>query len=560
MNMGGNWYPYIAGYSGRQVFQTSAGELVNETVANTIPAWFACIRNISEDVGKLPRQVFRRLERGRKSEYKSPQARVIREPNEYCSAQSFFETLVAHALGFGDGYAEIALDGFGDVPMKFYNLDPTTVTPEWEGATLQYKVRMRDGTHIILPAHKVLHLHGFGGSSTTGYNPALIFRELLGAAVGAQKFGGAMWRNGAFLGGVLQHPASLSDEALKNLRDSFEARHGGGANAGKMMILEEGMTYTSLAVDPSKAQYSEQSNFYVEEISRIYRMPLHKISSMAGATFSNIEQQAMEYVQDCLMSWLVRLEQELDRKLFINPADDDLYVKHNVMALLRGDSSARSDYYTKMIQLGMTQNQILELEEMNPIGPEGDIPYIALNLRPSTPEARELSMQKVTSEPVGNQPVRTFPKDKGGRPPGSRETAQKYAEVFETLLDPLVRKECNAVGKLAKRMDGKSDFVLHVQRFHVEHRGHMLTAIEPALGSLVAIIGGNRDDARVSLMSRATVDGWLDKSAEQFAAVDYPRGVDRLLELQMTQRLGEMAQTLCNSALLIVEDSNATQS
>lgn len=554
-DFGGSWSPIVGGpYS--HAYMTTSGERISDASVLQIAAWFACIRNISEDIAKLPLGIYERDDKSREQQYENPVARALRRPNEEMTPFALRETWVQHALGFGDGYLEIARSSGGNV--EFYPLDPTRVTPKRENGRYFYRYSDREtSTTVDLPSKNILHLHGLGFDGRRGYPLAMIFRELLGTVLANLKVTGAMWNNGLFIGGVLQHPSALGDDALKHLRNSFEERHGGSKNAGKLMILEEGMTFTQLAIDPEKAQLIEQRQFDVEEIARIYRMPLHKIGHLLRATFTNIEHQAREYVIDCLMPWLIRCEQEYDRKLFSD--DDSLYTRHNVMGLLRGDEAARSDYYLKMVQLGMTPNQILALEDMPGIGPEGDISYITMNLRPQTPEAREAQEQSKQPQaqpnaPVTDAPDPDMPRDKGGRPRNSQAIAASYIEAIETILEPLARKEVNAVSRAAqKHFDDRAKFLNTVQRFYIEHADQMRVAMEPAAGALVAMLGGERKDPSIDVQVRAYIQMSIEAKIAQVTICDFPQGVERTMESWMTRELNKSANDLAGIALGLCE-------
>lgn len=551
-DFGGRWSPVIGGQSHR--YATSSGEVISDASVLSIAAWFACIRNISEDIAKLPLSVYERDDDSREQKYNHPVARALRKPNPEMTAFSLRETWFSHALGFGDGYIEIAASPSSDT-LEFYPLDPTCVTPMRDKGRFFYRYYDKETqTTIDFPPEKILHLHGLGGDGIRGYSLASIFRELLGTVMANLKVTGSIWRNGLFVGGVLQHPNSLGDDALKNLRQSFENRHGGSTNAGKLMILEEGMTFNQLAIDPERAQLIDQRQFDVEEVARVYRMPLHKIGHLLRSTFNNIEHQAREYVGDTLSPWAIRGEQEYDRKLLF--AEEKLYTKHNFMGMLRGDESARAEYYTKMLQMGMTPNKILALEDMPGIGTEGDISYITMQVRPQTPEARKAAMEKPAApvQPLQemNKPKPGIDEDKGGRPKNSMASA--YIEAIETILEPLARKEVNAVSRAAqKHFDDRAKFLNVVQKFHIEHAEQLRIAMEPAVGALVAMLDGEREDPRIDVQVRAYIAMSTDAKVAQITVCDFPQGVERTMETWMTRELNKSANDLASMALGLAE-------
>jgi HK97 family phage portal protein len=180
---------------------------------------------------------------------------------------------------------------------------------------------------------------------------------------------------------VLKHPGKLTDEGHTRLKNSVKQEYSGASNAFRTMILEEGMSWDSIGIPPEDAQFLETRKFQVSEIARWFRVPPHKLADLERATFSNIEHQGREYVTDTLMPWIVRLEQEADRKLFAMNNRASMYTKINANALMRGDSKARADFYQKLSNLGVLSiNEIRELEDIDPIGPEGDKRFVQLNL------------------------------------------------------------------------------------------------------------------------------------------------------------------------------------
>lgn len=503
-----------------------------------IPAYYACLRAISEDSAKLPLPLYRRLDRGREAFRDHPAVRAIRRPNKFTSSIAFRETLLQHAIGFGDGFAEIQRNGRNDVEL--FILDPTRVTFRNSAYEPFYEYRLDSGETKRLSSDKVLHIHGLGWMGTGGYNVALLFRESLGAALATIKYSGSLWGQGAWPGGIISHPGALSDQALAHLRESFELRHTGAGNVGRWIIAEEGMTYNQLGIDPEKAQMIEASQFTVEDVARMFRMPLHKIGHLLRSTFSNIEHQAREYVIDTLLPWLIRIEQELDRKLLFEDEQDELYFKHNVMGLLRGDEQARSDYYTKMIQLGMTPNTIMELEELPPIGPEGDISYISMQLRPQTEEAREAAMNTSETSQVTDDNLKTTPEREGGRP---RNDIDAYEDILVGVLEPMVRKECNAMTRAAGKLADRGQFVAHMAKFYLTHKGQIVDALKFVVDGIAKLC---HDDDGISTSARCIVWAaeWCAQSGEELCAAQYPDGIDLLAEQWMTTRLRSGARAL----------------
>lgn len=369
---------------------TTSGEHVSPESAMTLSAYFACLRCISEDVGKLPLIVYKEVKpRGRERLINSPIYNLLKtKPNNEMSSISFRETLQHWAMGWGNGYAEIVRDG-GGVAREMYPIHPSRVTVirDTSGEIL-YRVRPSidlqtgaatgKGDRYLRP-DEMFHLHGLGKAGIDGYSIAGLAAESLGVGLAAQKFGAAFFGNGTSVGGILSHPGKLSDPAIEKLKKAWNEAHQGAGNAHGLAVLEEGLKYDRTSIPPEDAQFIETRQFSVEDVCRWFRVPPHKIQHLLRATFSNIEQQSIEYVVDCLMPWLERWEQEIKRKL-IGENETEVYAKHLINGLMRGDQAARAAFYKALFEMGaLSPNDIRELEDMNPIE-DGDNYYVQLNL------------------------------------------------------------------------------------------------------------------------------------------------------------------------------------
>ena len=347
---------------------TVAGERVNEQIAMGLSAWYAAIRAISEDTAKLDLILYRRRkDRGKDRASGHPLYRLLHDkPNSDQTSIVFRETLLQHALGWGNGYAEIIrIDGRG-MATALWLLDPTTVTSKRNAEDkLFYRVMQPGGGFVDLAANDVLHIHGLGPMGDTGYNLTRIAREAIGTYIALQKFGGAFFGNGSTVGGILQHPGELGDKALRHLREQFSERHSTAGNAYKMLIAEEGITYKQLGIAPEQGQFIQSKFFAIEDVARWFRIPPHKLQHLLRATFSNIEAQSIEYLTDTILPWLKRIEQEINSKLL--PADGTMFVEHLVESILRADIKTQNESYKIAIEGGwMSRNEARIKQNMNP--------------------------------------------------------------------------------------------------------------------------------------------------------------------------------------------------
>ena len=352
---------------------SSSGIPITNDKALKLAVVFACIRNISEDVAKLPLFIYRRLSEGREKLPKHNLHYLLNQkPNPEISAMAFRESQTGHILGWGNCYSEIQRDIYGRI-VALWPLRPDRVKPlRDESDNLWYEVTNEKGTQAYLRPADVLHIPGFGYDGTIGYNVIHYARECISLGIATEKFGGKFFSNGANPSGVIEHPLTLSDKAHERLKASLQRDHGGIDKSNKTMILEEGMKYNRITIPPEEAQFLETRQFTIPDICRWFRMQPHKVGDLLRATFSNIEHQAIEYVTDTLDPWCRRWEQGIDTKL-LTPQEiaEAMYVKHKVDALLRGDIRSRYGAYAIGRQWGwLSADDIRELEDMNPL-PDG---------------------------------------------------------------------------------------------------------------------------------------------------------------------------------------------
>lgn len=372
--------------------RTQSGETIGPYSSLAISAYFAAIRAISEDVAKLPLVLYKALKPRGKERYEDhPLYRLLHDaPNPQQTSMTFRETLMSHTLGWGGGFAQIVRDGTTQIrELRIMHAARTTVT-RLPDRTLQYEYTQEDGKEkMVLPQRDVLHIRGLGDNGITGYSICKVGAESMGLSLAAQTFGASFFGNSTMPCGVLTHPGKMGDKAFAHLRESWEERYGGAAKGGKPAVLEEGVKWERMSIPPEEAQFLESRQFQVEEIARWFRMPPHKLQHLLRTSYASAEQMSIEYVVDTLLPWMVRWEQAIKQRLIDEEREKDLFVKHTVQGLLRGDQAARSAFYSSMFQHGsLSQNDIRELEDQNPIGPDGDVYYVPSNLTRSEDAAQ----------------------------------------------------------------------------------------------------------------------------------------------------------------------------
>ena len=239
------------------------------------------------------------------------------------------------------------------------------------------------GVTVNLPPSDVLHIPGLGFDGLVGYSPIAMAKNAIGMAIACEEYGAKFFANGAAPGGVLEHPGTIKDP--QRVRESWQSTFGGSANSNKIAVLEEGMKYTPIGISPEQAQFLETRKFQVNEIARIFRVPPHMVGDLEKSSFSNIEQQSLEFVKYTLDPWVIRWEQTIHRSLLLPDEKSQYFVKFNLEGLLRGDYQSRMNGYAIGRQNGwMSANDIRELENLDRIPAEegGDLYLINGNMLP----------------------------------------------------------------------------------------------------------------------------------------------------------------------------------
>lgn len=371
---------------------SSAGKNVNERSAMQMTAVYSCVRILAEAVAGLPLHLYRYKEDGGKERAIDNNLYHLLhdEPNKEMSSFIFRETLMTHLLLWGNAYAQIIRNGKGEV-IALYPLMPNKMQVDRdENGELYYiytrssdEAKTMEGVTVFLTPRDVLHIPGLGFDGLVGYSPIAMAKNAIGLAIATEEYGARFFANGAAPSGVLEHPGTIKDPS--RLRENWNSTFGGSANSGKVAVLEEGMKYTPISISPEQAQFLETRKFQIDEIARIFRVPPHMVGDLEKSSFSNIEQQSLEFVKYTLDPWVIRWEQSLSRALLNEDEKRKYFFKFNLEGLLRGDYESRMSGYAVARQNGwMSANDIRELENMDKIPAEdgGDLYLINGNMLP----------------------------------------------------------------------------------------------------------------------------------------------------------------------------------
>lgn len=345
-----------------------SGVQVNSESALRYAAFFACLKVLSEDVGKLPIKLYKeRPDRGRDVARNHKVHRLIsRRPNDFMTASEFWEMCVAHVVLRGNFYAFKVMVG-GEV-VELLPLNPGSVKPKLrDDWSLWYDVTFANGTRDVLPASAIFHVRGLSLDGVRGLSALEYARETLGLGIAAERHGAKLFVNGANPGGALETEQTLTDEVFERVKTSWNEKHTGLENSHKVAILEGGLKWTSVTMTNTDAQWLENRKHTDNQICGLLRVPPHKIAILDRSTNNNIEHQSLDYVNDGLMPHLNRIESRIRISLLNERDEEDHFAKFNVGALLRGDMKARSQFYKDMVFIGAySPNIVLEFEDMNP--------------------------------------------------------------------------------------------------------------------------------------------------------------------------------------------------
>lgn len=386
-------------------YQSHTGKEVTVQSAITNSAVSAAVRLIAETIATLPLHVYERVgEDGKKKARDHPLYQILHnQPNDEMTAFSFWEmALYQLLLADGNFYAEIELNNAQEV-IALWPLLPNMMDVRRIDGVITYVYQLPNGAKTPIPNSRVFHLHGLSGNGLKGITPLEMAREAIGLTLAAEEYGARFFGNGANVNGVLETEDILGEDGRQNLRKSFDETYGGLSKAHRLLILEQGMKYKQTGMAPDDAQFLETRKFQIAEIARLFRVPPHMIYDLDRATFSNIEQQSLEFVKYTILPWLTRIEQTILWKLFNKKEKQKLFAEFSLEGLLRGDIKSRFEaFHIARLDGIITDDEWRAFENWNPLTDEqrkrvyrpvnmvlGDTPVPDPNAKPPAPATSE---------------------------------------------------------------------------------------------------------------------------------------------------------------------------
>jgi HK97 family phage portal protein len=364
--------------------RSDAGILINEKQALRLTTAFACISVISQDLGRLPLSVYQRMPDDSVREAREHKLYPILhdEPNPWMTAATFRGALIASILGWGNAYVYIERDKAARVKaLKPLPSDKTSAV-FLDGVLGFATTATKNGAAEYIDAENMLHLVGLSMDGIVGLSPVQTCKNAFGLSLAAEKFGAQFFGSGARATGVLSHPGTLDAEAYENLKKSVR-EWATGETALRPIILEEGMKWEQITINPNDAQFLATRQFQRSEIAALYRVPLHLLQDLQRATNNNIEHQSLDYVRYCLAPLAVRIEQEINRKLLTG----SYFCEHDLNDIMRGDFASQTTGFQSLRNIGvLSTNDILRSMRKNPISAKegGDVRTIQGAMIPLT--------------------------------------------------------------------------------------------------------------------------------------------------------------------------------
>lgn len=385
--------------------RSKTGVTVSNESAMRSSAVFACVTLLSQTLAALPLKVLKKQADGSQMEAPDHPAYYLLhdEPNAVMTSVLFREYMMANVLLGGNGYAAIGKTRSGRtldlLPLPYWSVESERVN-----GRMRYRVRLTGGDEEFVDQDSMIHVPGLGFDGLRGYSViSHAARESVGLAIATEEHGARMFENGATMQVVLSHPKNLSEGAQKRMEAKFDEHHKGLSNVARALVIEEGMTLTTVSMSMEDAQFLETRRFQVEDICRFFRVPPHMVGHTDKQTSwgTGVEQNTLGFLQFTLVPWLVRFEQEYNRKLFPR---SPFYAQHKTQGLMRGDSKARAEYYSKLFATGgISPNEIRRAEDMRPI-PGGDRYFVPANLIPLDQAGKAKPGESERKPEPGNEP------------------------------------------------------------------------------------------------------------------------------------------------------------
>lgn len=387
---------------GLGIFPGSTGTPVTPVTAMQVATAYACVKRLSEDVGKLPVRIKKRAARGGwKLDTDHPLNRVFRRPNGLQTPSQCWAYYVSSLALRGNGYLAAVRNRWGE-PTDIIPINPDRVyVMLGKVGDLFYNIGhpLLGDVTVKLSQDNVCHAKGFSYDGFMGISPIALAQDVFGLSLAAQSHGAVLFRQGAQLKGFIKHPGKLSKEAKEYLTESFDKRYAGVQNAHRTAVLEEGADFLPVTMTNEDAQFLESRQFSVIEICRMFGVPPHKVQDLENGHLQNVEQGEQQYINDTLDPLCNQIGELLESKLLFEDEQGEYQIRHDFSALLRGDRKTRAQYYHFGILDGWMSRQEARLDDGREAA-DGDLDDFLAPLNMATTEQQQaLTDQALRDDP-----------------------------------------------------------------------------------------------------------------------------------------------------------------
>lgn len=482
--------------------ESKAGVTVDEETALKYSAVYGCVRIISETIASLPLNVYTRLDKGKNKNTNHNLYRLLHtQPNEEMTSFLWREMALAQILLWGNHYSQIIRDGYNRV-LALWALLPERMKVERRQSDKKriYRYQPQNGSQVIFNENDILHIPGLSFNGLVGKTPLTWYREQIGLGLAMEEYSSRFFSSGMHAGGIFTTPNKLKQDTYDRLKEELKKNYAGLKKSHGTMVLEEGLKFDKMSINPNDAQLLESKKFQLEEIARIFRVPLHLLQNLDRGTFTNIEHQGIGFVIHTIRPWLVRIEQSMNIKLFAEYEQDKNFAEFLVDGLLRGDTTARFESYRTGIQNAIySPNDVLEMENRNPYE-GGDKHFIQLNMQP-VEQIGEFMGGRVIE--IKGDEIRIMPKETENTLEIEREKrairsakarsrlAKSYKGLFENVITRLVKREKADILKIAKKTLGERDaqiFNEEIYQYYQNHKDFVKTHTKPVFNTYAEAI------------------------------------------------------------------------
>jgi HK97 family phage portal protein len=477
--------------------RSSSGITVTPESAMQLATVYACVRVLSESLANMPLLLYQRVGDRKIRASGNPLFELLRSrPNNWQTAQEFWEMCVGHVCLRGNFYAHILPGTRGAVdqliPMHPDRMQKVELLPNY---TLRYTYLNDRGQPEVYLQDELFHVRGLSSDGFVGMSAISAAKNAIGLAISTENHGSTLFKNGARPGVVFERTANITQDAADKFKMSWDSMHAGSENAHRTAVLPLGLKPVELGLNNDDAQFLDTRKYQRSEICGVFRVPPHKIADLDRATFSNIEEQNIAFVQETLMPWARRIEQAVNRDLVTE--QDTYFAEFLFEGLLRGNASSRSAFYTSLWNMGvLTVNEIRAMENMNPIGEEGDKRFVQLNMttleKAGEDPVEQPALPSEPSEPAEDS-VEDEAEDDAEESQDMSAAVEPAWAVYYEALGKFTRWEVDAVNRLAAK---GGQFLAGVEKFYAEHSQRVAKGMyQPML--LLSSLGELDDDINV---------------------------------------------------------------